>query len=114
MSQFLVSEYFGIRASHGHCVPFFLSRDQQLCGFNRITGLGSPQSKECIYFDMPGYEDQISEAMEQRYLVLSDASVDGEKNTGRKIYQCKERESTPDILVLCTLGLHLIRLFADQ
>ena len=45
--------------------PVFLSRDQQLCGFNRITGLVWPKSKECIYFDVPGYKAQISHKWSQ-------------------------------------------------
>ena len=73
-------------------------------------------------------------------VILSDASVEAEKNMGRKICgnvcesakrgriwerkkeeygkkdlrQCNVRESTPGALVVCTLGLRLIRLFADQ
>ena len=61
----------------------FLSRDQQLCGFNRITDQDLHQSKECIYFDMPGYEAQISQISEA--ILHWDASVESETNMGRNV-----------------------------
>ena len=67
---FLVSEYFWDQSQPRPLCPVFLSRDQQLCGFNRITGLVWPKSKECIYFDVPGYKAQISHISHKTWLFL--------------------------------------------
>ena len=129
------------RAGWDTAVSRFLSRDQQLCRFNRITG--RPQSKECIYFDMPGYEAQISHMSTvgkvkggpslqkvwhpliydcivaiQRHRHSGNLlkSVEAERYGAKDLpmYIVPLCKSTPASLTVCTLGLGLIRLFADQ